>query len=125
MAKHGFLLIAATVLGVLFRNELAHLLDWLLYLHNHLAAWLAVIFSSDSLGRILQGILALLLVPSAIGGIVATGHWLIKRSAYEHTMTLIWMVWLILFVTMLVQMSFTGSIGVRHTARASSYVQAE
>lgn len=125
MAKHGFLLVAATVLCVLFRNELVHFLNWLLFLHNHLAAWLAVIFSSDSIGRILQGVLALLLVPSAVGGLVATVHWLVKRTAYEHTMGLIWAVWLVLLVTMLVQMSFTGSIGAQRTSHTQGLVRAE
>ncbi|MCH9643571.1 MAG: hypothetical protein K0U29_03675 [Gammaproteobacteria bacterium] len=123
MAKHAFLLVVATVLGVFFRNELAHVLDWLLYLHNQLANWLAIVFSSDSLGRVLQGVLALLLVPVSIGGMVTTGHWMIKRSGYEHTMILIWMIWLILLVTMLVQMSFTGGIGAQratHIAAVSS-----
>ena len=111
MVKHIILFLVATILGVMFRNELLKVLDWLLYLHNQLAAWLAVIFSSDSMGRMIQGVVALLVIPTVIGGIITGVHRLIKHAPYPYTWTVIWVSWVILFVTMLVQMSYTGSIG--------------
>ena len=119
MIKHIILLLAATVLGVVFRVELLRILDWLLYLHNELANYLALIFSSDHIGRMIQGIVALLLIPAVVGGFIAGMYSLLTRKAYPYTWTVIWVSWVILFVTMLVQMSYTGSIGPQGSHYAS------
>lgn len=122
MIKQIILLLAATILGVVFRVELLRILDWLLYLHNELANYLALIFSSDHIGRMIQGIVALLLIPAVVGGFIAGMYSLLTRKAYPYTWTVIWVSWVILFVTMLVQMSYTGSIGPSSAHYASQMV---
>lgn len=101
--KHSFLIIACSIAAIFFKNQLTHILDFLLVAHNHVASWMSAIFSNDSAGLIIQGIIALVLIPAAAGLIAAIVCWIAKRPSHPHVMVTIWIVWTILLVTMLAQ----------------------
>ena len=62
-----------------------------------------MIFSGDEVGRVLQSVIALLLIPIVLGTVFAIAHWIMKQAHFPHTMTVIWVSWTILLVTMLSQ----------------------
>lgn len=103
MAKQVILIILLSVGAIFFRTELSKVLDVLIYLHNNLSEALLRIFSSNDEGRLIQDIMALLLIPLIIGGIFGLILGLINRDMLHHTMLVIWIVWLVLLTTMIAQ----------------------
>ena len=80
-----------------------HVLHGLLAVHDRIANALGVIFSDDEVGRVLQSVLALLLIPIAFAAVITVVHWFLKQAHFPHTMTVIWISWTVLLVTMLSQ----------------------
>lgn len=103
MAKHLLFLVGFSIAAVFFKGQLVHVLHGLLAVHDRIANGLGVIFSGDAVGRILQSVIALLLIPIVVGAILAVAHWFLKQAHFPHTMTVIWVVWTVLLVTMLSQ----------------------
>lgn len=103
MLKHILLLVGLSVAAVFFKGQLVHVLHGLLDIHDRIANGLGIIFSGDEVGRILQAVIALLLIPIVLGVVIAIAHWFIKQAHFPHTMTVIWVSWTILLVTMLSQ----------------------
>jgi hypothetical protein len=103
MAKHIVLIILLSVGTIIFKTELSHVLDSVVYVHNQIAQALHLIFSDDNVGRLLQDIFALLLIPLVCGIVLGTVFWLIKRSQMPNMMAVVWVVWLVLLVTMIAQ----------------------
>ncbi len=104
MFKQGLLLILLSAIAIFFKKELAHVLQWLVWAHNKVATWLGVIFSNDSAGQIILGILVLIIIPLAIALVIALIYWLFKRKMAPQFMSIVWLVWTVLLVTMLAQM---------------------
>lgn len=103
MIKHVILIIVFSVVAVVFRTQLSHILDGLIYVHNYIAMGLHMIFSDATWGRLLQDVISLLLIPFVAGIIVATAFWLVKHFAMPHIAAVIWVLWLILLTTMVAQ----------------------
>ena len=103
MFKQFVLIILLSFVAIFFRQEISHLLDGLIYLHNYIAMALHLIFSDDNAGRVIQDMISLLSIPVFAGFLVATVFWLIKRVAMPHIMVVIWVLWLILLTTMVAQ----------------------
>jgi len=103
MIKHILLLVIFSILAVFFKDQLVYVLHGLLFLHNEIANGLGVIFSNDSVGMVLQAVIALLLIPIFIGVVVSLVHWMFKHTLYPRIMEVIWIAWAILVVTMLSQ----------------------
>lgn len=103
MAKQIILIILLTLAAIFFRPQLSHVLDMLVYLHNSIAGTLARIFSGNDIGRLLQDVIALLLIPLVLGGIVGVAFWLIKREMMPNVMMIVWVIWLVLLTTMIAQ----------------------
>lgn len=103
MIKHLVLLIALSVLAILFKMHLVHVLNGLLYVHNYIAQSLNVVFSSGSIGKVIQELISLLAIPIGAGLVAALVFWLMKRSVMPHTMAVIWIIWLVLLVTIVAQ----------------------
>ena|SRR3990167_2404087 len=123
MIKHLILILLISVVGIMFKAELVHVLDGLVLIHNYIARTLHMIFSDGRWGRLIQDMVSLLFIPFIVGLAVAMIFWLIKREAMPHTMGVIWVFWLILFITMLAQshMAPPGSATAgRNTSRTSS-----
>jgi hypothetical protein len=103
MIKQAFLLIVLSILLVFFPSEFQHVLRFFLYVHNKLAMALGMIFSVDSLGTILQSVLALLIIPVVLGGLFSLIYYFIKHKQFSHTMTVIWVCWAVLLAVVLSQ----------------------
>lgn len=103
MFKQIVIIILISLAAIFFRAELSRVLDYMVYLHNYFAHALQMIFSGDAVGRYIQDVIALLVIPLIGGGIVALIFWMIKREALPHIMGVIWVVWLVLLVTMIAQ----------------------
>lgn len=103
MVKQIILLIGVSIVAVFFKNEITHALNLLVYAHNQVAGWLSLIFSNDHVGRIIQGIISLIVIPVVIGAVLAGAHWLVKKTSMPHTLTVIWVIWTILLTTLLAQ----------------------
>lgn len=111
MVKHLILILALTALGVMFRNELVHVLDGIVLIHNYIAQTLHLIFSDDQVGRLIQDMVSLLAIPLVAGFCVAIIFWMMKKAAMPHTMAVIWVLWLILVTTMLAQTHIAPPLG--------------
>lgn len=107
MLKQTILIIVLSLIAIFFRLELSHALDILVQAHNGLSHLLRLIFADDAIGRTIQNLIALLLIPVICGLIVGLGFWLVKRATMPHIMAVVWVLWLILLVTMLTQ---TGNV---------------
>ena len=103
MLKQGLLLVLFSTAAIFFKRQLGQFLHGLLFVHNQLASILAVVFSGDATGRLIQSILALIIIPIIAGLIAILIFWLVKRIAMPHMMATIWVVWTVLLVTMLAQ----------------------
>ncbi len=103
IAKQSIMMVVLSVAAMFMQHELAHLLSWLLHVHNVIASGLTVFFSMGPVGKVIQGIIALVLVPALAGGLVAAGFWLVKHVSMPHAMGVIWVMWLVMLVTILAQ----------------------
>lgn len=103
MVKQFILIILLTVAAVFFKTQLNHVLDWLVSLHNGIAGGLTKIFASDDDGLLVQNIIALLIIPLVLGGVVGVVFWFIKHEMMPNTMLVIWFLWLVLVTTMIAQ----------------------
>ncbi|QTS83634.1 hypothetical protein [Coxiella endosymbiont of Amblyomma nuttalli] len=103
MFKQFVLIILLSFVSILFRQETTRLLDGLVYLHNYIARVLHLIFFNDNVGRVMQDVISLLIIPVITGILVAAIFWIIKRMVMPHIMVVIWVVWSILLTTMAAQ----------------------
>lgn len=103
MLKQSILILILTLVTIFFRAEISHILNALVYAHNAIAGSLHFIFSDDTVGRLIQNVISLLLLPFICGLLVALVFWLIKRATMPHIMAVVWILWLILLITMLAQ----------------------
>lgn len=101
--KHLLFLVAFSLAAVFFKGQLVHILHGLLAIHDRIANGLGIIFSNDEVGRVLQSVLALLFIPIVLGIVCTMAHWFLKQMHFPHTMTVIWVTWTVLLVTMLSQ----------------------
>lgn len=101
MYKQCILILILTIVAVFIQDQLEHVVAWLLSLHNLIAKDLMFFFSGRPMGRVIQGVIALLLIPFVAGGLAALGFWLVKHVSMPHMMATIWIVWLIVLITVL------------------------
>lgn len=117
MAKQIILITLLSIATILFREQLVFILDGVVYAHNHIAKALHLVFADDEIGRLIQEMIALLIIPVICGVIIASIFWLIKRAKMPHIMPVIWVVWLVLLITMLGQKSIaTTSVAHNHVS---------
>ena len=103
MVKQGVLLIGASILATFFAHQLIVGLGMLVHAHDVVQAPLAGVFSGDKMGRIIQGVVALIVIPAVVGGGLALAYWLVKKSTMPYLLTIVWVVWTILLTTLLAQ----------------------
>ena len=101
MIRHVMYLIGLSIAAVFLKSQLVHVLHFLMYLHAQIANGLKIIFSDDSVGETVQGVLALLLIPIVIGVVCALAHFILKQEHFPHTMTVVWICWAVLLVAVL------------------------
>jgi hypothetical protein len=119
MLKQVILILVLSLIAIFFRVELSHLLNGLVYAHNQVSHLLHMIFAEGATGRVIQNLIALLIIPLAIGLMVGVVFWLVKRDTMPHIMSVVWVLWLILLVTMLAQTG--GHNGSRTVSRIAKH----
>lgn len=110
MLRSILYLIGLSVAAVFLKTPLIHALHFFMYLHNQIGNGLKVIFSDDSVGKMLQSVLSLLLIPIVLGIVIGLIHFVVKQDHFPHTMTVIWICWAVLLVASLSGMSKSGAL---------------
>ena len=103
MVKQGILLIGASVAATFFAQQLILALSMLVHAHNVVEAPLSGVFAGDHMGRVIQGVVALVVIPAVIGAVLAFAYWLVKKSMMPHLLTVVWVIWTILLTTLIAQ----------------------
>lgn len=103
MLKQTILIVILSLIAIFFRAEISYLLNALVYAHNAVSGMLHFIFSDDGVGRLIQNLISLLILPFFCGLLVGLVFWLIKRDTMPYIMAIVWVLWLILLVTMVAQ----------------------
>lgn len=103
MLKNILLLIGLSVVAIFFQNELVGVLHFFMKIHDQIAKGLGAIFSLNAVGEIVQSVLALLLIPAAIGVIIAIAHFFIKQQHFPHTLHVVWVCWAVFLTAILSQ----------------------
>ena len=80
MAKQILLLILLTAVAIIFKAQVDDVLNFMVSIHDHFINMLSAIFSSDGVGRVIQAILGMLLIPAIIALIVSTLYWFRKKN---------------------------------------------
>ncbi len=101
MIRHILYLVGLSVAAIFFKNQLVHVVHFLMYLHARIANGLGVIFSVDMVGEMVQSVLSLLLIPVVVGIVIGLAHFMLKQVHFPHTMTVIWISWAVLLVAVL------------------------
>ena len=87
MYKQCILIFILTIVAVFIQDQLEHVIALLLSLHNLIAKDLMFFFSGRPLGRVIQGVIALLLIPFVAGGLAALGFWYIQKASRQKHLT--------------------------------------
>lgn len=103
MLKNAIVLIIVSVITMFFQSELGHVLRYLLTVHDKIADSLAVVFSNAPAGRVIQETIALIIIPVALSAVAALVWLMVKRNEMPHLITIVWIIWTILLVTVLSQ----------------------
>ena len=74
--KQCILLMILSIAAMFLQAQLAHVLHVFLYVHNWIAHLMSGLFAGSTIGMVIQGIVALVLVPVACGAFVALIFWL-------------------------------------------------
>lgn len=106
LVKNVLLLIGLSVAAIFFQDQLMQLLQLLTHIHNVIARGLGVIFSVDSVGEVVQSVLALLLIPVLLGIIISFAHFFVKQVHFPHTLLVIWISWAVLLASVLTQTGY-------------------
>jgi len=101
MFKQVILVMVVSIAAIFFKSQLTYVLHYLLVLHNALAYGLASIFSNSPTGQMIQAIVALIVIPIIITGIMALAYWLVKRSEMPHLTAIVWFIWAVLLAAIL------------------------
>lgn len=103
MFKHILMLVGLSVAAIFFQNQLLAVLHFLTKIHDQVGSGLALIFSKNTVGEIVQSVFALLLIPVVIGILVSIAHFFMKQEHFPHTFTVIWVSWAILLAGILAE----------------------
>ena len=125
MLKSILYLIGLTVAAIFLKAQLVHVLHFLMYLYDKIGNGLNVIFSDDPVGKVLQSVLSLLLIPVVMGIVCSLIHFVIKQDHFPHTMVVIWVCWAVLLVASLSGMSKSGTLAQNSSTSAQQQKMAQ
>lgn len=103
MFKHILVLVGLSVAAIFFQSQLLGVLHFLTKIHEQVGNGLAMIFSKNTVGEVVQSVFALLLIPVVIGVVVSIAHFFMKQEHFPHTFTVIWVSWAILLAGILAE----------------------
>jgi hypothetical protein len=93
------LLMALSVVVVIWPNIFTYILNELHRLYTYLSKGLGLIFSNSHLGQFIQSTLALLIIPLCMGLICFIVLKLMQKKKSTVIMQIIWMIWMLLVAT--------------------------
>lgn len=96
MIKQGLLMVLLTFLTVLLRTQLHFLLSLIVIFQGHLSGLLGLVFSSGFIGRLVQDVIVLLIMPVLVSLLIALIYWSIKRVKFKYTMSIACLIWVML-----------------------------
>jgi len=104
MIKQAVLLLILSIIAMFMQDQLAHVLRFMLHLHNIVAGVVGKLTSHfGTVGVVIQSIVSLVLIPVVFGLIVSALFWLVKHMSMPNMMSVIWIVWMIMLVAILAQ----------------------
>lgn len=101
MLKHISILVVLSFLILIFASQTQLMLSYLDMAHSLLNVKLSYIFNTSPLGNTLQETICLLLIPFLTAGVPAGGYWLVKRKLIPYFYHMVWIVWLVLFTSLI------------------------
>lgn len=102
------IVILLSIVVILFMPQTQHVIEWVVSAHNWVADTLTQVFSGGEAGDLTRKLLALLIIPFAIGLIPVIIFWLVKRRMFPYFMHVVGIVWLIETVALAVKYSAGG-----------------
>lgn len=105
MFKQFLLIVIASVAAIFLKSELVKVLGILISAHNQVAMFLANVFAGDSAGQLIRGVIALIVIPAGVGGVLALAWYLGKKTTMPYLYSFVWILWTILLTTLLAQAS--------------------
>ena len=102
-AKHVLVLFLLSLVIIIFPMPFAYLVHGISSFHNGILFLLGKIFTAGTIGILLQKIIAALLVPFIVSGVIAFVYWLIKRQMLPCFMEVAWVIWFFLMAGLLIR----------------------
>jgi len=93
------LLIALSIVVVIWPSFFTYLLHGLHRVYAYLVHWLGLIFSHSHIGHLIQSTLALLIIPLIAGIICAVCLKLMQKKNTSFMIQIVWIVWMLLVAT--------------------------
>jgi hypothetical protein len=103
MIKHSIAIIALSILVVLTMPYAQPALQYIVTAQNWVSETLTAVFSGGEVGNLIRNVIALLVIPVAIGLIPAFIYWLVKRSWFPYFMEVVWFIWLVQTAALVIQ----------------------
>ena len=104
LIKQLILLVILSIACLFLQNQLAHVLRFMLHLHNLLADIIGRLTGRFGyVGVVVQGTFSLVLIPVLFGLIASGFYWLVKHVQLPNMMMIIWLIWTVLLITILAQ----------------------
>lgn len=100
MLKQLSILVALSIVLLIFAPYAQMGLSYLDASHSFLNAKLSYIFSSSTAGNTTQEVASLLIIPLFFTGCVQAVYWTVKRQMMPYFYHILWTVWLILFTSL-------------------------
>ncbi len=95
MLKHVVVIVSLSIVVILGMAYAQTGLEYVISAHDWLSNLLKDVFSTGHIGNLIRELLALLVIPLAIGLLPVIAYWLAKRSWFPYFMEVVWVVWLL------------------------------
>ena len=96
MIKQSFLMLLLTFIAVLLRTQLHFMMSLIVTFQGYISGLLGLVFSSGFIGRLVQDVIVLLIMPVLVSLLIALVYWAIKRVKFQHTMSIACIIWVML-----------------------------
>ena len=103
MIKHFIVMLALTVLVIVTVPFLHQGLGTFLQIHAFIIEMLSKVVNGGHLGVLIKELIAIFVLPLAIGGILGFVYWVFKRTTMPYLLHVIWIVWVILTTAIVCQ----------------------
>ncbi len=95
MVKHVIIIVTLSTLVILGMAYAQTGLEYIISAHDWLSNLLKDVFSAGQMGNLIRELLALLVIPLAIGLLPVVAYWVARRSWFPYFMEVVWVVWLL------------------------------